>query len=64
MDEGCATDEAAPSFLKGLGSNDLERARDFYDATFITLETGPARWTPEAGHSGRVQLAGRSSLLK
>ena len=32
-----------------IGSNDLERARAFYDATFAELGPGPAKWIPGAG---------------
>lgn len=30
-----------------LGTNDLGKARDFYDATFATLGVGPCQSTPE-----------------
>ncbi len=32
-----------------IGSNDLERARNFYDATFAALEACLAKWMLEAG---------------
>ncbi len=32
-----------------IGSNDLERARAFDDATFAELGPGPAKWIPGAG---------------
>lgn len=32
-----------------IGSNDLEQARSFYDATFAALGASPVRWMPEAG---------------
>ncbi len=42
-----------------IGSNDLKRARIFYDATFARVGgAGTARWMPGAGWSISTRVGG------